>query len=51
LLLSAHAKEDPTPIFTPVSVRFTIHNDGFVRYSKHNTALLPDLQLRKQQGF
>jgi hypothetical protein len=37
--------------FTPISGRFTIKDDGFVRYNKHDTtAVLSDLKLRITHG-
>lgn len=54
VVLSACAKKDAEPAytdFTPISGRFTIHDDGFLRYNKHDTtAVLSDLKLRISTG-
>jgi hypothetical protein len=54
LVLSACAKKDAAPAyndFTPINGRFSIHDDGFVRYNKHDTtAVLSDLKLRISTG-
>jgi hypothetical protein len=50
LVLSACAKKDAEPTysdFTPINGKFTIEDDGFLRYNKHDTtAVLSDLKLR-----
>jgi hypothetical protein len=50
LALSACAKKDAEPTysdFTPINGKFTIMDDGFVRYNKRDTtAVLTDLKLR-----
>ena len=54
LLLSACSKKDAQPAytdFTPISGQFTIRDDGFLRYNKHDTtAVLSDLKLRITTG-
>jgi hypothetical protein len=54
LVLSACAKKDVEPTysdFTPINGRFTIVDDGFLRYNKHDTtAVLSDLKLRISTG-
>jgi hypothetical protein len=54
LILSACAKKDTAPAyndFTPINGRFTIHDDGFIRYNKRDTtAILSDLKLRISTG-
>lgn len=54
LVLSACSKEDAAPSyndFTPINGRFTIHDDGFLRYNKRDTtATLSDLKLRINTG-
>lgn len=50
LVLSACSKKDAEPTyndFTPINGQFTIKDDGFLRYNKHDTtAVLSDLKLR-----
>ncbi|MGI4867142.1 MAG: hypothetical protein ACRYFZ_24710 [Janthinobacterium lividum] len=54
LVLSACSKKDVAPTysdFTPINGQFTIHDDGFTRYNKHDTtAVLSDLKLRISTG-
>jgi hypothetical protein len=54
LVLSACSKKDVEPNyndFTPINGKFTIKDDGFLRYNKHDTtAVLSDLKLRISTG-
>jgi hypothetical protein len=54
LVLSACAKKDTEPAysdFTPINGKFTIYDNGLLRYNKHDTtAVLSDLKLRISRG-
>lgn len=54
VFVGACAKKDALPAyqdFTPISEQFTITDDGFLRYNKHDTtAVLSNLHLRIATG-